>query len=97
MAQNPNEDTQWNDVLRSKGIIPEKQKVIYQGVLTTKPFENREFQFVYICSLFSSTMRQQNGSKLKFLGRIGEFNNFFLHFCDFFQMTTFLITAFELK
>jgi len=24
MAQDPNEDTQWNDVLRSKGIIPEK-------------------------------------------------------------------------
>merc|ERR1719446_2021984 len=28
MAQDPNEDTQWNDVLRSKGIIPEKQKEI---------------------------------------------------------------------
>lgn len=24
--QNPNEDTQWNDILRSKGIIPEKVK-----------------------------------------------------------------------
>ena len=24
--QNPNEDTEWNDVLRAKGIIPEKQK-----------------------------------------------------------------------
>ncbi|XP_015590120.1 viral IAP-associated factor homolog isoform X4 [Cephus cinctus] len=24
--QNPNEDTEWNDILRSKGIIPEKQK-----------------------------------------------------------------------
>ena len=23
--QNPNEDTQWNDVLRSKGILPPKQ------------------------------------------------------------------------
>ena len=22
--QNPNEDTEWNDVLRKKGIIPEK-------------------------------------------------------------------------
>ena len=24
--QNPNEDTEWNDVLRAKGIIPEKPK-----------------------------------------------------------------------
>jgi len=26
MAQDPNEDTEWNDVLRSRGIIPEKTK-----------------------------------------------------------------------
>lgn len=26
--QNPNEDTEWNDVLRQKGIIPEKEKGI---------------------------------------------------------------------
>jgi len=26
MAQDPNEDTEWNDVLRSRGIIPEKPK-----------------------------------------------------------------------
>ena len=24
--QNPNEDTEWNDILRKKGIIPEKEK-----------------------------------------------------------------------
>ena len=24
--QNPNEDTEWNDVLRSKGILPPKPK-----------------------------------------------------------------------
>ena len=24
--QNPNEDTQWNDVLRAKGIIPAKEE-----------------------------------------------------------------------
>ena len=28
MAQDPNEDTQWNDVLRSKGIIPEKDEIV---------------------------------------------------------------------
>ena len=26
IMQNPNEDTEWNDVLRAKGIIPEKPK-----------------------------------------------------------------------
>lgn len=24
--QNPNEDTEWNDILRSKGILPQKEK-----------------------------------------------------------------------
>ena len=83
MAQDPNEDTQWNDVLRSKGIIPEKQKVIYYGVLTTKPFENREFQFVDICSLLSNTqfLRKQNGLKLQFWRSRGQFDKTF--FCIF--------------
>ena len=37
-------------------------------VLTTKPLESREFQFVYLCSLLSNTpfIRKQNGSKLHF-------------------------------
>ena len=26
IMQDPNEDTQWNDVLRSKGILPPKEK-----------------------------------------------------------------------
>jgi len=26
--QNPNEDTQWNDILRSKGILPQKEKEV---------------------------------------------------------------------
>ena len=26
--QNPNEDTEWNDILRAKGIIPQKEKEI---------------------------------------------------------------------
>ena len=26
--QNPNEDTEWNDVLRSKGILPPKEKEV---------------------------------------------------------------------
>lgn len=28
MFQNPNEDTEWNDVLREKGILPPKEKEI---------------------------------------------------------------------
>lgn len=28
MFKDPNEDTQWNDILRSKGIIPPKEKEI---------------------------------------------------------------------
>lgn len=26
--QNPNEDTEWNDVLRAKGILPPKEKEV---------------------------------------------------------------------
>ena len=26
IQQDPNEDTEWNDILRAKGIIPEKKK-----------------------------------------------------------------------
>uniref|UniRef100_U5ETY0 Putative conserved phosducin-like protein n=1 Tax=Corethrella appendiculata TaxID=1370023 RepID=U5ETY0_9DIPT len=29
--QNPNEDTEWNDVLRAKGIIPQKEKEITEN------------------------------------------------------------------
>eukprot|EP00039_Didymoeca_costata_P003329 m.66879 g.66879 ORF g.66879 m.66879 type:complete len:65 (-) comp11844_c0_seq2:28-222(-) len=28
--QDPNEDTEWNDILRQKGIIPEKEKSEYK-------------------------------------------------------------------
>ena len=36
-------------------------------LLTRKPLEDREFQFVYICSLFGKTqfIGKQNGSKLQ--------------------------------
>ena len=49
-------------------------KVIYCGVFTTRPLEDREFQFVYICSLISNTefIREQKGSKW-------QFENNFLH------------------
>ena len=51
-------------------------KVIYYGVLTTKPLEYKEFQFVYICSLLSNTqlIGKQNVSKLQLLSWIGQFD-----------------------
>jgi hypothetical protein len=29
--QNPNEDTEWNDILRSKGILPQKEKAVTEA------------------------------------------------------------------
>lgn len=29
--QNPNEDTEWNDILRSKGILPQKEKEVTEA------------------------------------------------------------------
>jgi len=31
MFQDPNEDTQWNDILRAKGILPAKEKEISEN------------------------------------------------------------------
>ena len=46
-------------------------KVIYCWVLITKLLKDREFQFVYICSLLSTTqfIMKQNGSKLQVLAK----------------------------
>ena len=56
-------------------------KVIYYGVLTTKPLK-----FVFTCSLLSDTKlkRKQNGLKLQFLSWIGQLEKMFLHFCKVF-------------
>lgn len=29
--QNPNEDTEWNDILRSKGILPQKEREVAEA------------------------------------------------------------------
>ncbi|KAJ6647247.1 Viral IAP-associated factor like [Pseudolycoriella hygida] len=42
---NPNEDTEWNDVLRKKGIIPEKEKGVTEGdiiEMIEKTIEDRQ-------------------------------------------------------
>ena len=31
--QDPNEDTEWNDVLRAKGILPPKEKKVFEHKL----------------------------------------------------------------
>lgn len=33
--QNPNEDTEWNDILRQKGIIPQKEKEITEDEIVS--------------------------------------------------------------
>ena len=49
--QDPNEDTEWNDVLRAKGILPPKQKEV----------EISENQIV---SLLEDTVSKRTGQKV---------------------------------
>ena len=32
--QNPNEDTEWNDILRKKGILPQKEPEVTEEMIT---------------------------------------------------------------
>ncbi len=48
--QDPNEDTEWNDVLRAKGIIPEKPK-------------EKEISEDEIVSMLEKTIKQKSGRK----------------------------------
>ena len=41
------------------------RQVIYLGELTTKPLNDREFQFAYICSLLSNTQFIRCGIAIK--------------------------------
>ncbi len=50
--QDPNEDTEWNDVLRAKGIIPEKPK-------------EKEVSEEQIVSMLEATIKQKTGEKDK--------------------------------
>ena len=71
-------------------------KVIYYWVLTTKPLEDREFQFVYTCSLLSNVQFiRKHWLKLQFLSWIGQFDKIFMHLCDWFlPWATSLVTSF---
>ena len=48
--QDPNEDTEWNDILRAKGIIPEKPK------------EN-EIQEEDIIAMMDKAIKEKSGGK----------------------------------
>ena len=48
--QNPNEDTEWNDVLRAKGILPAKPK-------------EAEINEDDIVKMLEDTINQKSGSK----------------------------------
>ncbi|XP_077300252.1 viral IAP-associated factor [Arctopsyche grandis] len=53
--QNPNEDTEWNDVLRAKGIIPPKEKEITEDA---------------IVSMLEDTIQQKQEAKEKQLSNL---------------------------
>ncbi len=44
--QDPNEDTQWNDALRSKGILPPKEK---EAAITEDALVQVRLNFSYDC------------------------------------------------
>ena len=48
--QDPNEDTEWNDVLRAKGIIPEKPK-------------EKEVSEDDIIKMMEKTIKEKSGGK----------------------------------
>ncbi|XP_033230400.1 viral IAP-associated factor homolog [Belonocnema kinseyi] len=50
--QDPNEDTEWNDILRRKGIIPEKEK-------------DKEITEDQIVDILESTIDQKTGREIK--------------------------------
>ena len=50
--QDPNEDTEWNDVLRAKGIIPEKPK-------------EKEVTEDEIVSMLEKTIKEKSGGEHK--------------------------------
>ena len=49
--QDPNEDTEWNDVLRAKGIIPEKPK-------------EKEVTEDDIVSMLEKTIKEKSGGNI---------------------------------
>ena len=59
--QDPNEDTEWNDVLRAKGIIPEKPK-------------EKEVTEDDIVSMLEKTIKEKSGGIIFIKNLIIHFN-----------------------
>ena len=59
--QNPNEDTEWNDVLRAKGILPAKPK---EAEVTEED----------LIRMVEQTIKQKSGSELDILYSCPEHN-----------------------
>ena len=59
--QNPNEDTEWNDVLRAKGILPAKPK---EAEVTEED----------LIRMVEQTIKQKSGSELDILHSCPEQN-----------------------
>ena len=57
VMQNPNEDTEWNDVLRAKGILPAKPK---EAEVTEDD----------LIRMVEQTIKQKSGSKCYFDKRV---------------------------
>ena len=55
--QDPNEDTEWNDILRAKGIIPEKPK------------EN-EIQEEDIIAMMDAAIKEKSGGQSSFFQKV---------------------------
>jgi hypothetical protein len=52
--QNPNEDTEWNDILRSKGILPPKEKEVKEADIINMletTIEEKQSKSEEICTL----------------------------------------------
>ena len=62
--QDPNEDTEWNDVLRAKGIIPEKPK-------------EKEVTEDDIVSMLEKTIKEKSGGIIFIKNLIIHFNYVF--------------------
>ena len=79
----------WYEITRMKS------RFFFKGEMTTNPWDDRESQFVYVCSLLSNTqfIRKQNGSKWQFLSWIGQFDQIFF-FLWFIPCTIFLATSY---
>ena len=59
--QNPNEDTEWNDVLRAKGILPPKEEATISEDTVIQVYTNTEAGYDSIVSCSCVILRAVRG------------------------------------